>query len=174
VKLSITLDTKALAAAIGRLRGPEVGRIQIRALEKRVNEARKETVRGFVSRGVGKGIFGRNDKGAWKIITVEPAKIRGGTASVKITLKGFAALQEIGGRIKPHVIKPKNRKMLAFGVAGGFGFGGDMVFAKLVNHPGATVPKHESLRPAAERVLVAAIEDIRRDVAALWDGGKVA
>jgi hypothetical protein len=170
VQLSITLDTKALAAAIGRMRGPEVGKIQIRALEKRANEARKETVRGFVSRGVGKGIFGRNDKGAWKLITVAPPKIQGDTASVKITLKGFAALQEAGGRTRPHIIRPKRAKLLAFGVAGGFGFGGDMVFTKLVHHPGATVPKHESLRPAVEKVLVAALGDIQRDIAALWEG----
>jgi hypothetical protein len=169
VQISITLDTKALAAAIGRMRGPEVARIELRALEKHVNEARKETVRGFVSHSIGKGIFGRNASGAWKIITVDKARIQGDTASVKISLKGLAALQEVGGRIRPHVIKPKRAKVLAFGVAGGFGFGGDMVFAKIVKHPGAMVPKHESLRPAAEKVLVGAIEDIRRDIAALWE-----
>jgi hypothetical protein len=170
MKLSITLDTKALADAIGRMRGPEVGRIQVRALERRMNDARKETVQGFVSRGVGRGIFGRNNKGAWQLVTVEPPKIQGDTASVKITLGGFAALQERGGRTRPHIIRPKRAKRLAFAVAGGFGFGGDLVFAKLVHHPGATVPKHESLRPAVEKVLVGAIEDIRRDLAALWDG----
>jgi len=168
MKLSITLDTKALAAAVGRMRGPEVLKIQLRALEKHANEARKETVRGFVSAGIGKGIFGHNDKGAWKIITVSKPVIQGDSVALKITLKGLAALQETGGRIKAHVIKPKRAKMLAFGVAGGFGFGGDMVFAKIVHHPGATVPKHESLRAAAAKILPSAIVDIQRDLAALW------
>ena len=170
MQFSITLDTKALAAAIGRMRGPEVIRIQTRALEKHANEARKETVRGFVSHSIGKGIFGRNASGAWKIITLEPAKVQGENVSVKLTLKGLAALQEAGGRIKPHEIRPKNpKKMLAFASAGGFGFGGDLVFAKIVSHPGATVPKHESLKPAAEKVLIRAMQDIQRDLAALWE-----
>ena len=169
--LSLTLDSKALAAALGRMTGPDVVRIQTRALEKRANDARKETVRGFVSRGLGRRIFGGGrDSGAWKIVTVSKPVVQGNDAGLKITLRGFAALQETGGRIRAHVIKPKRAKVLAFGVAGGFGFGGDMVFAKVVHHPGANVRKYESLRPAAEKVLAGAIEDIRRDMAALWNG----
>jgi hypothetical protein len=170
VQLSITLDTKALAAAIGRMRGPEVVRIQARALETHANEARKATVREFVTHSIGKGIFGRNDAGAWKIITLSPAVVRGDNVALKITLKGLAALQETGGRIRPHIIKPKRAKLLAFAVAGAAGFGGDAVFAKIVHHPGAAVPKHESLKPAAAKVLVSAMQDIQRDLAALWEG----
>lgn len=169
MQLSITLDTKALTAAIGRMRGPEVVRIQTRALEKHANEARKATVAGLVSRSIGKGIFGRNPSGAWKLVTVSKPVVQGDNVALKITLKGLAALQEVGGRIKPHIIKPKRAKMLAFAAAGGFGFGGDLVFAKIVHHPGATVPKHESLKPAAAKVLVAAMQDIQRDLAALWN-----
>ena len=169
MKLSITLDTKALAAAVGRMRGPEVVRIQVRAMEKHAHVARGETVRGFVSAGIGKGIFGRNDSGAWKIITVSKPVIQGDSVALKITLKGLAALQETGGRIRPHIIKPKRAKMLAFASPGAAGFGGDLIFAKLVHHPGATVPKHESLRAAAAKILPSAIEDIRRDLVALWE-----
>lgn len=169
MKLTVTLDSRALRAAVGRMRGPEVQKIMLRALEIRGNDVRKETVREFVRHGIGKGIFGHADAGAWKQIKLEKGKVQAESVSVKIRLTGFPALQETGGRIRPHVIKPKNKKYLAFPVAGGFGFGGDLVFTKLVNHPGANVPKHEALKPAVQRALVAATEDIRRDLAALWN-----
>jgi hypothetical protein len=79
-------------------------------------------------------------------------------------------MQEAGGRTSAHEIKPKRASILAFAVPGGFGFGGDMVFTKIVeNHPGAVVHKHESLKPAAEDVLPKAIEEIRKDLVKLWE-----
>ncbi|MBK0062392.1 MULTISPECIES: phage virion morphogenesis protein [unclassified Acinetobacter] len=44
--------------------------------------------------------------------------------------KVYAAIHHLGGKTKPHIIKPKNKKALAFG--GGV--------YKQVNHPGSNIP----------------------------------
>ena len=46
----------------------------------------------------------------------------------------YAAIHEFGGRTRPHVIKAKPGKTLAFSM------GGKLVFAKSVNHPGSNMP----------------------------------
>jgi hypothetical protein len=168
MKLEISIDSKALSAAISRMRGPELLRLSGIAIEKHAKTAREAAVRAFVSRGIGKGIFGRNDSGAWKIITLSPIKVSGGSVSVTLAAGGLAGMQETGGHTRPHEIRPKRAKMLVFAVAGGFGFGGDMAFAKVVHHPGGVVHKHPALVPAAEKIMPLALEDIRKAVVALW------
>lgn len=42
----------------------------------------------------------------------------------------YARIHQLGGKTRPHVIKPKNKKALAFG--------GRVV--KSVNHPGSNIP----------------------------------
>ena len=53
-----------------------------------------------------------------------------------VTNKGvnYAAVHEFGAEIPPHKITAKNGKALAFQI------GGRMIFARSVNHPGATLP----------------------------------
>ncbi len=46
------------------------------------------------------------------------------------TNKKYAAIHQRGGKTKPHIIKPRNKKALAFG--------GRVV--KSVNHPGSNIP----------------------------------
>jgi hypothetical protein len=84
MQLSITVDSKAVEAAVGRMLGPAPIQSMKNALEKQAAEARKATVRGFVSRGIGKGIFGRNDSGAWKLITVKETRVSGDNVSVRL------------------------------------------------------------------------------------------
>lgn len=48
----------------------------------------------------------------------------------------YAAIHEYGGRTAPHIIRPKNKKALAFG--------GRVV--KQVNHPGSKMPERSFLR----------------------------
>jgi hypothetical protein len=168
IAIEITLDDAAVRSAIGRFGGPEVNRIVASAIETRATEARAVAVRGFVQHGIGKGIFGRKDAGAWKLITASPVTMSGDSVAVMLTAKGFAGLQETGGRIKPHVIKPRRKTVLAFAVAGGFGFGGDLVFTRLVHHPGATVPRHPALLPAAQKIPALVVADVRRELDALW------
>lgn len=52
----------------------------------------------------------------------------------------YAAIHEFGGKIPPHVIEPRKAKVLAFMV------GGKQVFARRVQHPGATMPERSYLR----------------------------
>ena len=52
----------------------------------------------------------------------------------------YAAIQEFGGHTPAHDIVPNKARALAFTV------GGRMVFAKVVHHPGSTIPQRSYLR----------------------------
>ncbi len=52
----------------------------------------------------------------------------------------YAAIQEYGGRTPAHEILPNKAKALAFVTGGG------LVFAKVVHHPGSTIPERSYLR----------------------------
>ena len=52
----------------------------------------------------------------------------------------YAAIQEYGGRTAPHDIVPNKAKALAFVI------GGRQVFARVVHHPGSTLPERSYLR----------------------------
>ena len=54
----------------------------------------------------------------------------------------YAAIQEYGGRTAAHDILPDRAKALAFLA------GGETVFARIVHHPGSTIPEHAYLRSA--------------------------
>jgi phage gpG-like protein len=55
----------------------------------------------------------------------------------------YAHIHEFGGQTKAHIIEAVNGKVLAF-----MGKGGDMVFRKLVHHPGSKMPERSFLRSA--------------------------
>lgn len=148
----------------------------VRAL-KQVGEVPKRlAVEGFVGRGVGRGIFGRNAKGAYKLIKTGAVETKGSTFILALELRGFAALQEQGGRTKPHVIVPRRRKALR--LKGGPGGQGSLAsntflrrgatkgvasdlgaFRNAVNHPGSAIPRHpfaaEAMRGAAPQIQAA-------------------
>ena len=52
----------------------------------------------------------------------------------------YAATQEYGGRTSPHDIVPNKAQALAFVI------GGQQVFARIVHHPGSTLPERSYLR----------------------------
>jgi phage virion morphogenesis protein len=64
------------------------------------------------------------------------------TAGVGTNIK-YAAIQNSGGKTRPHVIRPRNKKALAFG--------GRVV--KKVNHPGSTIPARPFYVLSPARVL---------------------
>lgn len=84
----------------------------VRALKKVGEVPKRYAVEGFVSRGVGKGIFGRNARGAYSIIRVGAVETKGSTFVLALELRGFAALQEQGGHTKAHLIVPRRKKAL--------------------------------------------------------------
>lgn len=67
----------------------------------------------------------------------------------------YAHIQEFGGQIPPHLIRPRTKEALAFewpGAPGNLkpGKSGKYVF-RFVNHPGATIPPQPYLRPALQQ-----------------------
>lgn len=52
------------------------------------------------------------------------------------TNKVYAAIQQFGGRTKPHVIRAKNKRALSFGG----------IVVRQVNHPGSNIPARPYLR----------------------------
>ena len=86
--------------------------------------------------------------------TIKPGGLTPSYTIVKATA-GYAAYVELGTR--PHIIKPRNRKVLAFPAAGSARLsgslksGGSLIFAKVVHHPG-TKP-HPYLLPGAKKAV---------------------
>jgi phage gpG-like protein len=59
----------------------------------------------------------------------------------------YAAIHELGGRTRPHEIRPRRGRALRW-------LGRDgMVFARRVRHPGSVIPARPYLRPAIEHAL---------------------
>lgn len=61
----------------------------------------------------------------------------------------YAAIHQLGGQTKPHVILPRNKKALAFG--------GHLV--KKVNHPGSLIPARPFLPVTPDAQLQVGLED---------------
>lgn len=58
------------------------------------------------------------------------------TSAVVGTNKVYAAINQFGGRTKPHVIRPKTKRALSFGG----------IVVRQVNHPGSNIPARPFLR----------------------------
>lgn len=56
----------------------------------------------------------------------------------------YAAIQELGGVTRPHLIRPVRAAVLRFEVDG------EVVFARIVHHPGSRIPARPYLSPAWE------------------------
>lgn len=76
--------------------------------------------------------------------------------------KPYAAIHQLGGQTRPHVIKPRNKKALAFG---------GRVVAK-VNHPGSRIPARPylpilpdgNLQPEAEEAVMDVVQIYFRQI----------
>lgn len=82
-------------------------------------------------------------------VTVEGSKMIGTLYAQKV----YAAIHEFGGKTRPHIIRAKNARALAFqglsrasGRAGSFS--GGTMFARSVHHPGSVIQARPYLRPA--------------------------
>lgn len=147
-----TFSPEGLAAAF-RQYGESLRPAALRAAKQISPLVQREAIRRFSQRGVGKAIFGGAEKGAFKIIKAAAA-LRGDVVVVGLELRGFAALQEMGGRTKAHDIRPKRRKALRFKMAGGGWGAGEFnrsrafrkfdahsEFARRVHHPGSAIKR---------------------------------
>ena len=77
-------------------------------------------------------------------VSVEGRSIKG---RVYLTAIPYARIQEEGGTTSPHMIYPRNGKVLAFQ-----GATGDKVFATRVFHPGGTIPGKHFMRDARRQL----------------------
>jgi hypothetical protein len=142
----VTITPEQARQQLVRMGDPRaIKRVLTNALRRTATGIRKGSMTRFRSRGVGRRIFGtkkfrmKHSKG---LLSVSRARDRGTHVELDVTAKGFAAIQESGGRTAPHVIKAKNAPLLVFRVPGG------LVKAKEVQHPGATHPRMPHLGPA--------------------------
>lgn len=160
----------------------------VRALKRAGEEPKRLAVGGFVSRGIGKGIFGRNATGAYKIIKVGAVETKGSTFVLALELRGFAALQEQGGRTKAHDIFPRKKKALR--LKGGPGGSGSVVantflrrgatkgvaadlgaFRRSVHHPGSNIPRHPFAADAMHKAAPHIQAEIDREICKFTTGG---
>lgn len=141
------------AEAVAQLRaltGPELLRAQGNGLRRLARAIRTDTKKRLQQRGVGRTVWGRGfarKGGGMTVVKVGRVKKsgsgEGADLSIAVSVAGLAAIQEEGGRTKPHEIKPKSAKVLAWSVP-------SQGFARKVNHPGAQMPKIPALGPAVE------------------------
>jgi hypothetical protein len=93
---------------------------------------------------------------------------------VKASGLPYLAIQEYGGRTRPHEIFPVNATVLAFMAPAKLGFSGvsesGMVFAKHVNHPGSNIPERSYMRSALAMRRAAIIAAFQRTAEAVAAG----
>lgn len=73
----------------------------------------------------------------------------------------YSRILELGGRTRPHIIRPKTE-----GGVLAFERGGETVFARFVNHPGSVIRPHPTLRPALEGQVAQLPERLARAIEA--------
>ena len=154
VKDEITPDLRKYA-------GQAMQRTIRNAFRRGANRIGADAKKRFRGRGVGR-IWAKRVKGL--PISVGRARITEGSAEIDITAKGLAALQETGGRTKPHAIKPRSVKALAFSA------GGKHVFARSVRHPGSQIARIPSVDQALDAGAGKVMDEIERAVDALMAG----
>lgn len=64
--------------------------------------------------------------------------------------KKYAAIHEYGGRTRPHVIRARRGGVLRFVMPGG-----EVVFARSVNHPGSKIREKRYIRDAIDKTRIA-------------------
>lgn len=143
---------EGFAEALVALGKDDAGKAVRMALDKSKGMVASIFVNRFASRGVGKGIFGRAKRGAFKIVKLRAIGPRADQSFLlAMELRGFASLQETGGRTLPHEIPKRGRKLTARAMPIG-----EKGFARKVKHPGGPVRANPSgpsaFRAAAPKI----------------------
>ena len=93
-----------------------------------------------------------------EVINNKPGKVEG-RVYIDETVAPYARAQDKGATIPPHMIFPKNGKLLAF-----MGATGDKVFATRVFHPGGVIPPKNFMANARRTLGGAFSRDIKRAI----------
>jgi ribosomal protein L5 len=164
-------DAAKLAGEALRQFVKEQPKAELNALRRSSAYIRRQTIKAFTATGVGRAIYGvaavrgkaRGRTKALKVVFPMPrVEARDAGWMLSLTLKGFAALTEIGGRTKPHAIESRDG-VLTFKVNGSEKFG------KKVKHPGSQMPAQPYLQRAADASLPVLQKEMDEGLAELAD-----
>src|SRR3954471_20440847 len=119
--------------------GASVPAAVLRAAKRTAPIPRAIAIAKFKARGIGHGLFGKGARGAkWNAAVLIRMKVvpQGRSVVMAMELRGFAAMQELGGRTKAHEIRPKNGKALKLKIPSQ-----GAIIRRSVHHPGSRIPR---------------------------------
>lgn len=148
--------TPAQVAARLRRAAREIRKPAVKALRRGLTLWKGRAIDTLRSRGIGRAIWGTKRGGATMVVKRTRVKDSGGVITAGLHVRGLAALQEAGGRTKPHDITPKIAQRLVFEGRTG------TVVARRVKHPGSIVPAIPFLRPTLDRTLPEIVTEMDR------------
>lgn len=123
----------------------EVLRVAQNAFRRTARHIRKEIVDNSRKRGILRRLYGRKRKDLNRSLKLSRVRRHRDDYEAPLSsTSGLMAIQELGGRFKPHEIRPKNAPKLVFVTHG------RLVVTSKVNHPGATHPKMPVFWPAVQ------------------------
>ena len=135
--ITIDVDSRNIDAKLGQL--PAAERSALRRAISVLTGLLRERVKGKI---VGGPLHGHPGGPLQSSIQGEfresPTSMEGRVFSRGVI---YAAIHEYGGVTRPHVIRPRNARALAF-----IGGAGSLVFAAKVNHPGSRIPERSYAR----------------------------
>ena len=156
--------------AIAKLPG-QFDRVVANAFRRGTRRIREDAIKRLTSGGVGRKLWGKKPKGARAQVKQGKIVTRGAGVSTEFVVQGMAALQDQGGRTKPHPI-PKSARALEAARARGKVFhlkslGNVFVSVKNkpIQHPGSNVAR----RPFMDPAISAGSPAIDKDIEALTD-----
>lgn len=160
---SIEIESQAVMATLGRM--ANAGRNMSPVMGAVATELARQTEKNFAAEGRPKwlGIQPREGREGGKILQDTgqlAASISTSSDATSASIgsnKVYAAIHQFGGKTSPHIIRPRNKKALAFG--------GRVV--KSVNHPGSNIPARPflpvdaqgNLQPEAEQNILGLAND---------------
>lgn len=132
----IKIEAGSVMSVLDRL--ARAGQNMSPAMRAISSELARQTEKNFAAEGRPKwlGIRPRKGREGGRILQDSgqlAASITASSDAISATVgsnKVYAAIHQLGGKTRPHVIRPRNKKALAFG--------GHVV--KQVNHPGSNIP----------------------------------
>jgi hypothetical protein len=147
------------AAALARF-GDSLRPAILRAAKRSIRIPAAIAMQKFRKDGIGRAIFGRGfgrqgTRGLMRTKVVQ----QGSLVVMALELRGFAALQETGGRTNAHIIRPKHGKALKLKVPSV-----GIVVRREVHHPGSRIKRIpfavEAMVAAAPRIQAALDREI--------------
>lgn len=135
----------AVAATVDRVNEQTLALIH-QKLSGEVLNVRTGTLRSSISRSDAVA-------GTWDGDFFVRSKIGSGTRQRTASVP-YARIHELGGQTKPHVILPKNGKVLAFTI------GGKKIFCTKVNHPGSKIPARSYLMSSVWEMMPKMVDEL--------------